>query len=147
MNSHIRIARVSDALEIARLSTTLGYPIDTTEISHRLEALLPLPSHLVLVKESIDGKSLVGWLAAERRVSLESGIRFEIVGLVVDEASRRPGVGKSLIGAFEQWVVVQGGGALVVRSNILRAESHGFYKSLGYTQKKGQHVYTKILSA
>ena len=113
MNSHIRIARFSDALETARLSTTLGYPVNTKDLSLRLEALLPLPSHLVLVKESMDGKSLVGWLAAEQRVSLESGTRSEIVGLVVDKASRRSGVGRSLIGAFEQWVAGQGGGTLV----------------------------------
>lgn len=147
MNHPVRSARVSDALEIARLSAALGYPVEPDDITLRLDMLLVDPAHLVLVAEATAGTGLLGWLAGERRVSLESGLRFEIVGLIVDGSVRRAGVGRALVRAFERWASGQGGGSLVVRSNVLRSESHAFYESLGYGLKKRQHVYTKSLSA
>ena len=147
MRHQIRSAQISDASEIARLSSSLGYPAECDQITNRLKLLLQNASQLVVVEESPDATGLLGWLAVERRVTLESGIKFEIVGLIVDETSRRSGVGRALVQAAELWVLGQGGGDLVVRSNVLRPESHGFYGSLGYIRKKSQHVYSKGLSA
>ncbi|WP_243286980.1 GNAT family N-acetyltransferase [Geothrix terrae] len=147
MSHRIRSANLSDASEIARLSDALGYPAGREEIVRRLALLLPNPSHLVLVAEPLEGHGLLGWLAAERRITLESGIKFEIVGLVVDGTVRRSGIGKALVRAAEAWVLDQSGASLGVRSNVLRPESHGFYESLGYLRKKSQHVYHKSLSA
>jgi GNAT superfamily N-acetyltransferase len=146
MIHQIRRAQISDASEIARLSNSLGYPAECEEITNRLELLLSNAFHFVVVAQSPDAAGLVGWLAAERRITLESGIKFEIVGLVVDEIKRRSGVGRALVQAVERWVLVQDGTNIVVRSNILRLESHGFYESLGYIRKKSQHVYGKRLS-
>lgn len=147
MSHRIRSANLSDAADIARLSDALGYPAGREEIARRLTLLLPNPSHLVLVAEPPEGRGLLGWLAAERRVTLESGTKFEIVGLVVDGTARRSGIGKALVEAAEQWVLGQSGTGLGVRSNVLRPESHGFYESLGYLRKKSQHVYHKSLRA
>ncbi|WP_425250837.1 GNAT family N-acetyltransferase [Geothrix campi] len=116
-------------------------------MAQRLALLLPNPAQLVLVAKPVDGDGLLAWLAAERRITLESGTRFEIVGLVVDGTVRRSGIGKALVQAAEQWVLDQSGTGLGVRSNVLRPESHGFYESLGYLRKKSQHVYNKSLSA
>jgi ribosomal protein S18 acetylase RimI-like enzyme len=146
MNCQIRLAQLSDAQEIAILSKELGYPATTAEISDRLELLLPNPMHLVLVAEATDNSSLLGWLASERRITLESGVRFEIVGLVVSERARRQGIGRALLEASERWVVGHSGSNVNVRSNILRPESHGFYESLGYVRKKTQHAYYKNLA-
>jgi hypothetical protein len=44
-------------------------------------------------------------------------------------------------------VLDQSGNGIVVRSNVLRPESHGFYESLGYIRTKSQHVYSKCLPA
>jgi len=147
MSYLVRSARASDSSEIARLSGHLGYPAKSSEISSRLGLLLPNSSHLVLAAEPLNGKSLVGWIAVERRILLESGVKFEIVGLVVDSKLRCSGVGRALVQAAEQWVIAQSGSNLGVRSNVLRPESHGFYESLGYILKKSQHVYSKSLTA
>jgi len=146
MNYQIRPAQLSDAPEIASLSKEWGYPATTIEIGQRLELLLPNPMHLVLVAEAVDGSGLMGWLASEQRITLESGSRFEIVGLIVGERARRRGIGRALLGAAEQWVIRQSGNSVNVRSNILRPESHGFYESLGYVRKKTQHAYCKNLA-
>lgn len=145
MEYRLRPAHVSDAAGIARLSEALGYPAESDEIGRRLESLLPDPRHLVLVAEAADGSSMVAWLAAEKRMTLESGIIFEIVGLIVGEQARRLGIGRALVQAAERWVVDLSGDGLRVRSNVLRHESHGFYESLGFTRTKSQHVYRKRL--
>ncbi|MFK8017508.1 MAG: GNAT family N-acetyltransferase, partial [Gammaproteobacteria bacterium] len=86
---------------------------------------------------------LLGWVAAEERLLLETGARIEIVGLVVSDSSRRLGIGRALVGAAEEWKSRRGVSVIVVRSNIVRDESHPFYESLGFVRVKTQHVYSK----
>lgn len=78
-------------------------------------------------------------------MTLESGERIEIVGLVVSAAVRQGGVGRRLVDDAEQWAVSQGFDTIGVRSNVARAESHPFYERLGYVRGKTQHVYGKAL--
>jgi GNAT superfamily N-acetyltransferase len=54
-------------------------------------------------------------------------------------------VGGLLVQAAEDWAADRGLRSIVVRSNVIRPESHSFYKQIGYTQSKTQHVYTKSL--
>lgn len=141
----IRPATAPDAAEIARLSTELGYPASAGDVASRLVELLPSSSHFIAVAE--DEAGLVGWVAAERRLLLESGERVELVGLIVDERARRGGIGRSLVDAAEQWALGRGLAVISVRSNIARAESHPFYERLGYRRTKTQHAYSKRLPA
>lgn len=138
-----RPARASDAAEIARLAGELGYPADAQSMAARLCALLGDPRQCVRVIDG-DGR-LAGWIAAERRISLEVGDRVEITGLVVDGTVRRGGVGRALVGAAEAWAKEQGIGRVVVRSNMQRQASHPFYEGLGYARQKSQHVYGRQL--
>jgi len=138
-----RPARVVDAGEIARLAGELGYPVDAATMAARLEALAADPRQCVYV---IDREgALAGWIAVERRLSLEGGERVEITGLVVDSTVRRGGVGRSLAAAAEAWAREQGVNLVLVRSNVQRRASHPFYEGLGYVRKKSQHVYTRHL--
>lgn len=141
----IRPAAATDAAEIARLTTLLGYPASTEEIARRLDILLPSASYFIAVAEGSWG--LAGWVAAERRVLLESGERAELVGLIVDPDSRRAGMGRALVRAAEEWAVGQRFDLISVRSNVARVESHPFYERLGYVRRKTQHAYTKHLMA
>jgi len=143
-NVRIRVATVRDASEIAALSTELGYPSTTDEMSSRLAVLLPSATHFVAVAE--DDAGLHGWIATERRLLLESGERAEIVGLVVGASARRRGVGRALVSAAEAWAVAQGVAEMTVRSNVARTESHPFYEAFGYVRHKTQHAYVKRLS-
>lgn len=139
-----RPARTSDVVEIARLAGELGYPADPGTMAERLGMLLGDPGHSVRVVD--DGERLSGWIAAQRRLSLEVGERVEITGLVVDGRARRGGVGRALVSAVEAWAREQGMDVVVVRSNVRRQSSHPFYEGLGYVRQKSQHVYGKHLT-
>jgi GNAT superfamily N-acetyltransferase len=141
-----RRALQNDAVEIARLSTELGYPASAPEISTRLALLLVHPAHCVFVAGE-ENDCLLGWIALEKRLLLESGSKVEIVGLVVDRKARRHGIGKALVAAAEEWARDQGMKNIFVRSNVVRPSSHSFYENLGYRRAKTQHFYLKELTA
>ncbi|MGX5731855.1 GNAT family N-acetyltransferase [Pseudoxanthomonas beigongshangi] len=141
--SALRVATPGDAAEIARLSTQLGYPADAATMADRLTRWMPRADHFIRVVA--DGPRLLGWIAAERRLTLETGDSFEIVGLVVDQAAHRGGIGSTLVAAVADWARAHGGSRLVVRSNIVRTESHPFYERQGFTRVKSQHVYRRDL--
>lgn len=142
----IRTAAFGDAPEIARLSSQLGYPAHLTEVEDRLDRLLVLPSHAVLVFATTSG-NLGGYVAIERRLTIERGDRGEIVALVVDAGARRHGIGRQLVAAAEDWARGQGLAELFLHSNIVRPEAHAFYPVLGYQRHKTQHSYRKPLPA
>ncbi len=143
----VRAAKLGDAAEIARLAGELGYPAAAGEISARLQSLLGQPNHFIAVAAVESAQQLLGWIAAEERTLLVVSAQIEIMGLVVDHAARREGVGHALIAATESWAKERGQGDIVVRSNTRRQESHPFYEGLGYRRKKSQHVYVKGASS
>jgi GNAT superfamily N-acetyltransferase len=138
-----RLASLEDAPGIARLSTQLGYPVTEADIRRRLERLLASSSHLVAVAER--NGTLLGWIAGEVRILLESEPRVEISGLVVDTTERRTGIGRMLVSGVENWALRRQCQVVVVRSNVARSESHPFYEQLGYERAKTQHAYRKAL--
>lgn len=140
----LRPARSDDATAISRLVTQLGYSASAADVEQRLALLDASERCLVFVAESNDG-DLLGWINAETRLTLESGVSFEIVGLVVDTSRRKGGVGRALVRAAEEWAASKGATAMRVRSNVTRGESHPFYESLGYRRQKTQHAYVKHL--
>jgi GNAT superfamily N-acetyltransferase len=139
-----RAAYMDDAPEIARLATELGYPASAEAMRDRLSLLLPHPDHRITVAQA--DHALCGWIATERRRTLESGERIEIVGLVVDAHHRSAGVGRMLVADAEQWAIRLGFNSISVRSNVMREASHPFYERLGYIRRKTQHAYVKPLS-
>jgi GNAT superfamily N-acetyltransferase len=141
------MAKLSDSAEIARLAEELGYPAAPAEISARLQSLLDQPNHFIAVAAVEEEQTLLGWIAAEERTLLIAAAQIEIMGLVVDHAARRAGIGYALIAAVEHWAKERGLEKIVVRSNIRRQESHPFYEGLGYRRAKSQHVYVKEQSA
>jgi len=101
----IRPAVVADAVRIAELSGILGYPITTETAAARLNYLLARSKHLVLVAEII---GVVGWIHALEQHLLESGLRCEIVGLVVAANHRAKGIGRRLVTRVERWAAERG---------------------------------------
>ncbi len=139
----VRNATLADAAQVARLSAQLGYPEHPDVFAARLQRVLSLPEHAVFV--AVDGDDVLGFIAGERRLMIETGERVEIVALVVDERARRRGVGHVLLAAVEQWARQIGLHDLIVRSNVTRLESHPFYEGAGFEHAKTQHVYRKRL--
>ena len=151
---HICGARQQDAPEIARLAELLGYPSGAQAMRERLGELLARPDQWVAVAapppapdRRSEGTRLGGWVHVARHITLESGEFAEILGLIVDPAARRAGVGRALVAEAERWARVHQLGRLTVRSNVLRDESHTFYPALGLPRSKSQHVYAKSLGA
>ncbi|WP_421841873.1 GNAT family N-acetyltransferase [Marinobacter algicola] len=120
-----------------------GYSANESQTCAWLEALLASPNHQILV--AISNAAVVGWAVAERRISIGELFTSEITGLVVGTNSRRAGVGRLLVQAIEDWSRTKGLSRVVVRSNVSRSESHGFYPSIGYERTKTTHVYVKDL--
>jgi GNAT superfamily N-acetyltransferase len=139
----IRPPRAADAEQLGVLNRQLGYATESEELVSRINRLSELREHFVAVAEA-DG-TILGWVQAEHRFSLETGDKAELVGLIVGAAARRSGVGRLLVQAAEDWAIDRGLLSIVVRSNVIRPESHSFYRQTGYTQSKTQHVYAKPL--
>ena len=74
---------------------------------------------------------------------MQTADRAELIGLVVDSAARRRGLGRALVDAAEQWARSRGLTTVKVRSNVTRELSHPFYEALGYVREKTQHSYRK----
>jgi GNAT superfamily N-acetyltransferase len=111
----------------------------------RLSTVLASASDMVRVCEN-EGGAVIGWLQAHAGSSVESGLKVEIVGLVVAGMARRAGVGRALVAEAERWARDRSADTLVVRSNVRRAESHRFYPAVGFSLAKTQHVYSKQLA-
>lgn len=138
----MRVATSADAEAIAALSAQLGYPASTDAIAERLAWIAGLDV-VVFVAEL--GGVPGGWIAVERRVTLESGVAFEITGLVVDSNRRRGSVGRALVDAAESWARHRGATSMTVRSNLAREASHAFYAGIGFMRTKTQHVYRRAI--
>ena len=144
MQIQVREAKSGDAAAIARLCGELGYSTSEPGIAERIRRISELKSDFMAVAEGDDG--LTGWIQGHVSYTLESGFRAEIVGLIVSKTNRRDGIGRRLVDAVETWARRRDAPVIVVRSNIVRAESHSFYPALGYVEAKTQRVYRKRLS-
>lgn len=138
----IRSAQKSDAAMLAALAEELGYPATSAEMKHRLEVLCSNPQHGIFVAEH---SGILGWIHVAVIETVESESFAEIRGLVVTESHRGSGIGKQLVAVAEQWAHEKTCNRIRVRTNIVRVETHIFYKKLGYVLKKTQDVFDKSL--
>lgn len=141
----LRRATTEDASALAALSHELGYPTDPSAVAARLDPLLRALDHQVLVAE-IDG-GVVGWAHAFTAIRIETEPFVELGGLVVAEAHRGRGVGRTLVRAAEAWAADRGLYRLRIRSNTVRSDAHAFYAALGYERAKTQAVFTRMIDA
>jgi GNAT superfamily N-acetyltransferase len=143
---HIRTAINADAARLARLSGVLGYPVSPEAMAQRLDRVLARPEDVIFVADEPPA-GIIGWIHGAERDTLESDLRCEILGLVVDSRHRSRGVGRGLVAAIEQWAAARGLEEVAVRSNVTRIESHPFYEHLGYVRVKTSHIYRKPVSS
>jgi len=138
----LRNALESDAAELARLTSQLGYPTTEAVIRERLRSILRSHNDRLLVAVLPD-RRLAGWIHGFLSQLLESNYRVEIGGLVVDDQCRRHGIGRELVGQIEHWAREQGARELSVRCREERTESHRFYARLSFAHTKTQRVFRK----
>lgn len=142
---NIRTAINADAARLAQLSGVLGYPVSPDAMAQRVQRVLARSEDVLLVAE-VPPAGVIGWIHGAERDTLESDLRCEILGLVVDSAHRSRGVGRGLVSAIERWAAARGLEEVAVRSNVTRVESHPFYERLGFVRVKTSHIYRKPLS-
>lgn len=133
----------ADVPEVARLAGQLGYPSTEAQVRARFEGIAARGDHGVLVAKL--GDQVAGWLHFCHAMTLASEPRLELLGLVVDEATRGNGVGSRLIAAAEEWGRKRGLRRCVFTSRITREDAHRLYRRLGYEVAKTSHVFEKGL--
>jgi len=143
---NIRSATMDDSSALADLSTQLGYPTSPIQSANRLGAILDSNEHAILVACLADG-TLVGWVHVFLAFRVESDPFVEIGGFVVTKEFHRRGIGRCLLAAVEEWVIQSGMTKLRVRCRSNRVGTHTFYKRLGFSKSKQQHVFDKSLKA
>jgi GNAT superfamily N-acetyltransferase len=140
----IRKARSRDAERLAELAGQLGYPSTTSQLRERLSSLKPAQHHAVFVAD-VPGAGVVGWLHVSVSPLLESDLRAEVNGLVVDERHRSIGAGAQLLDAAEKWAKLRRCKSMSVRSNVIRERAHKFYERNSYEHYKTQKSFRKSL--
>ncbi len=138
----IRQAQLSDAPELALLTTQLGYPASEKTIRDRLERILSHAENALFVAEGPDHE-VAGWIHGFLCQLLESRYRVEIGGLIVGERFRRKGVGQQLVKTIGEWAAEQGASELSVRCREERPEAHEFYQALAFRYVKTQRSFRK----
>jgi GNAT superfamily N-acetyltransferase len=140
----IRFARKSDAARLAELAGQLGYPSTAKQLRDRLRGLKPANHHAVFVADA-PGAGVVGWLHVSVWPLIESDLRAEVNGLVVDENQRSRGAGAQLLAAAEKWAKQRRCKCMNVRSNVIRERAHKFYERHAYEHYKTQKSFRKTL--
>jgi ribosomal protein S18 acetylase RimI-like enzyme len=90
----IRAPRITDAANLARLSTQLGYPATPEQVVSRLQGILSDPNAELFVAERASG-GVAGFIHLMHQHLIEYDPRAELVALVVDEDCRGQGVGRA----------------------------------------------------
>jgi GNAT superfamily N-acetyltransferase len=139
----IRIGRISDALDVARLTAQLGYELAAADAAQRLTRILARHDQQFIVAD-VDAR-VVAWAHAVVVDYVDTELFVRIAGLVVDRDHRRMGVGRALLTRAEAWAAEQGCSLVRLSSTSTRTAAHRFYESVGYTNIKTQLSFIKSL--
>ena len=126
----VRRAAAADTIAVAGLLTQLGYPTAAADVPPRLERLMAGDRAVVLVAER-DG--FVVGLATAHILSVLNRPRDVawLTALVVDEAARGLGVGRTLVESVEEFARQSGCERLSVTTQEHRADARAFYPRVG----------------
>jgi GNAT superfamily N-acetyltransferase len=140
----IRTPEAKDYARMAELAGQLGYAAGGEDIARRLGGMVESREHAVFVAE-LPGSEIAGWIGVFVYRCVETDMRAEVSGLVVDERRRSQGVGQRLLKQAEQWAREHGCNAIGLRSNVIRERAHAFYQREGYEHYKTQKAFRKKL--
>ncbi len=121
----------ADASAIASLVTQLGYPVEADAMKARLEGMLALSHHSVVVAETAGDVVGVATACVDRGFQ-QDGLLGRVTAVSVDAAWRGRGIGKRLMQHMEQWCRDRGAKRVTLTSGNQRADAHKFYGSIGY---------------
>ena len=131
-NVTVRAATATDADDLARLCTQLGYAAAPDAMPARLDRLSADPNARAFVAEA-DG-AVAGLITVHLRHTLNHEAPIaQITLLVTEEAVRGRGIGRALVDAAEDWAKSKGTHRINVTTQLSRAGAHAFYERVGYT--------------
>ena len=133
----VRIAVLSDAVELVRLMKQLGYEIGLAAMKENIRYYLEHPEYFAWVAEGEKGKVLGSISGVVIRTFHCDASDVKILSVVVDEDARGQGIGKRMIGAVEGYALQRGCRLVELTSNVKRVKdgTHAFYEGLGYGER------------
>jgi PhnO protein len=140
----IRPLTSADAVEAARLSGELGYPVPVETMRVRLDDLGSRRDHALFA--AYQGARMLGWIHVADVRHLQAEPRAEIGGLVVTADSRSLGIGARLVARAEEWAREHDLPGMLVRSQVMREDAHRFYLREGYSRTKTSAVFSKLFA-
>ena len=135
----VRRITADDAGEVATLCNQLGYTVTSAQARDHIAAVLNTPTADGFV--AIDDDEVVGWIGVARNVQIQSPPYCEIRGLIVDASHRNTGIGRLLIGRAKEWAKDQGLSTLRLRCNLIRIDTHEYYRHLQFREIKDQKIF------
>ena len=142
MDILIREAQIRDAQAICRLNRDImGYDYPEEETKKKLYASLQSERDKIYV--AAIGDVVVGYIHANDYDVLYFPTMKNIMGIAVDTAYRRRGIGKALLAAIEAWAVETGATGIRLVSGAERKEAHVFYRNCGFIGEKQQINFKK----
>ncbi len=133
-----RPAESGDREVISELLKQLGYEVTPQQVIQRLQAIRQRQGEVIVAS---DGRRVIGCINAISDLRLAAGEVGELVSLVVDTEYRGQGIGKALVAEAIKVLKNNGCNRVRVRANILRADAHRFYNSLGFRENKSQKIF------
>jgi GNAT superfamily N-acetyltransferase len=134
VNISLRPATITDIPDLLPLIAQLGYPMTDRELAVQFSEFVALEGYGVVVACHQD--RVIGFIAwSLSRLFIAPKWRYHIEALIIQEAYRGQGIGKSLMTHLEALVAGEGKAALIdLTSGTRRAGdgTHDFYKALGY---------------
>lgn len=134
MISHqIRTAARDDAPQLAHLLTLLGHDTSPERIIAMWDAW-EASGNSALVAERPDA-DIIGLATLHQMLVLHRPRPVgRITALIVTEAARGEGAGRTLVDAAEARLREYGCGLLEITSNLRLTDAHSFYEHLGYAR-------------
>lgn len=139
----IREVTIDDYKDIRNLNkNALGYDFPLEKTKTQLEKILTGKGAKVF-GAFVDGK-LIGYVhVSDYECSFNDSLK-NIMGIAVDPAYRKKGIGRALLTQAEAWARETGAAGIRLVSSVGRTEAHKFYEVMGYTSKKEQKNFRKI---
>jgi GNAT superfamily N-acetyltransferase len=139
MNGQINRVAQWDLAQILQLSNQLGYPSHIIELEKRLIDLMKLSHHAVFKYE--EDEKILGWIHVEKVHDLIEETKLGIKALIVHEDARGAGVGHAMVEYAKIFAKQHGLHTIYLSCNILREQSHAFYKREVFSQTKTSYFF------
>lgn len=140
---NIREIETSDYNDIYLLNQELGYLFAIEKVKDRISYITENTKDVILVVEK--DNEVIGYIHGSPYELLYNDSLINILGFVVKGDYRNTGVGNELINSLEDWAKENGYSGIRLVSGYDRTDAHRFYEKHGYSNKKNQKNFIKVL--